>query len=67
LQENIHPHVMLTFKFLIALPLVYHTLAGIRHLTWDTGKGLKLPVLYKTGYSLIALTFLASFALASIH
>ena len=66
LQENVHPHVMLTLKTLLALPLTYHTLAGIRHLYWDTGRGLQLPTLYKSGYALIALAILSALAIASM-
>lgn len=66
LQYNIHPHVLLTLKTLLAFPLIYHTLAGCRHLYWDTGRGLKLPALYKSGYTLIAIALLSSFALATL-
>jgi succinate dehydrogenase / fumarate reductase cytochrome b subunit len=27
----------------------YHTLAGIRHLAWDAGKGFDLPTVFATG------------------
>jgi succinate dehydrogenase / fumarate reductase cytochrome b subunit len=27
----------------------YHTLAGIRHLAWDAGRGFDLPSVYRTG------------------
>jgi succinate dehydrogenase (ubiquinone) cytochrome b560 subunit len=64
LLENVHPHVMLTAKFIVAFPFVYHTLTGIRHLVWDTGRGLQLPLLYKSGYTIIALAILGSLALA---
>ena len=63
LQYNIHPHVFLTLKGLLSLALVYHTLNGVRHLFWDTGRGLKLTLLYKTGYILIPLTILCAIAL----
>ena len=66
LQQNVHPHVMLTLKTLLALPLTYHTLAGLRHLYWDTGRGLKLPQLYKSGYAIIALALLSAFGVASL-
>ena len=28
----------------------YHTLAGIRHLNWDIGRGFQLPEMYRTGW-----------------
>ena len=65
LLENIHPHVMLTAKVIVAFPFVYHTLTGVRHLIWDTGRGLKLPMLYKSGYTIIGLALLCSLALAT--
>ncbi len=34
--------------------LWYHTLAGVRHLIWDTGRGLDLQTAYMLGYSVIA-------------
>ena len=34
--------------------LLYHFCNGIRHLMWDTGKGLDLPTAEKTGYAVMA-------------
>jgi succinate dehydrogenase / fumarate reductase cytochrome b subunit len=31
----------------------YHTLAGLRHLYWDTGRGLDLPTAEKLAYGLV--------------
>ncbi len=28
----------------------YHLCTGIRHLLWDTGRGLELPQVYRSGY-----------------
>lgn len=33
--------------------LWYHTLAGVRHLIWDTGRGLDLKVAEKLGWAVI--------------
>lgn len=33
--------------------LWYHTLAGLRHLYWDSGRGLDLPVAEKLGWAVI--------------
>lgn len=64
LQTNIHPHIFLTVKTLLALSFCYHTSHGIRHLIWDTGRSLSLPMIYKTGYISIALVVLGGLALA---
>jgi succinate dehydrogenase / fumarate reductase, cytochrome b subunit len=32
----------------------YHFLNGIRHLAWDTGFGFEIPMVYKTGYAVLA-------------
>lgn len=34
--------------------LWYHTLAGVRHLYWDTGRGFDLEQAYLLGYGVIA-------------
>ncbi|WP_425091377.1 succinate dehydrogenase, cytochrome b556 subunit [Tropicimonas sp. S265A] len=33
--------------------LWYHTLAGVRHLVWDTGRGFELKDAYAMGYMVI--------------
>ncbi|MGI9370516.1 MAG: succinate dehydrogenase, cytochrome b556 subunit [Ruegeria sp.] len=35
----------------------YHTLAGIRHLIWDSAKGLDLPTAYKLGWAVVIGSF----------
>jgi len=37
-------------KFILAWVFSYHTLAGLRHLVWDTKSMLKLDQIYTTGY-----------------
>jgi succinate dehydrogenase / fumarate reductase cytochrome b subunit len=36
---------------LSVLALWYHSLAGLRHLIWDTGRGLDLPTAEKLGWA----------------
>lgn len=36
--------------------LVYHLLNGIRHILWDAGWGFELPEVYRSGYTVFALT-----------
>mgnify|MGYP003576057387 CR=1 FL=1 len=42
--------------FGFSLSLVYHLLNGIRHLLWDAGWGLDIPEVYRSGYTVAALT-----------
>jgi succinate dehydrogenase (ubiquinone) cytochrome b560 subunit len=57
---------MLGVKFVLALPLVYHTMTGIRHLVWDTGRGLELKQLSTSGYIIIPLALIGAAALAAL-
>lgn len=38
--------------------LIYHLLNGIRHLVWDTGRGMSIPAVYRGGYAVIVMTVL---------
>merc|ERR1711976_239389 len=51
---NISPLIMWPAKTIVAFPLVYHYINGIRHLAWDVGYGYKLGTQYKTGYFVFA-------------
>ncbi len=44
------------------LSFFYHLANGIRHLWWDTGRGLELPEVYRSGWAVVAFTVLASLA-----
>ena len=46
--------LLLLFGWTIAL--VYHFVAGLRHLAWDLGYGWSLPEVYKTGKAAIIAT-----------
>lgn len=39
--------------FFSVLGLWYHTLAGVRHLIWDSGHGLDIPTAEKMGWACI--------------
>lgn len=39
---------------LMVYSLVYHWLNGLRHLMWDTGRGLDIRTAYLTGYVVMA-------------
>ncbi len=46
--------------FVISLALMYHLFNGIRHLAWDAGFGFKIPQVYASGYTVLALTVIAT-------
>uniref|UniRef100_A0A3B1IQR9 Succinate dehydrogenase cytochrome b560 subunit, mitochondrial n=1 Tax=Astyanax mexicanus TaxID=7994 RepID=A0A3B1IQR9_ASTMX len=60
------PALITLSKFALSFPVAYHTFNGIRHLVWDAGKGLKIPEVYGSGYTVIALTLLTSLALTAL-
>ncbi|XP_055057038.2 succinate dehydrogenase cytochrome b560 subunit, mitochondrial [Misgurnus anguillicaudatus] len=60
------PQFLAFSKFALAFPVAYHSFNGVRHLIWDIGKGFKIPQVYGSGYTVIALTILTSVALAAM-
>lgn len=42
--------------------LLYHLCNGIRHLVWDLGYGYSIPVAYRSGYGVVAASFLLTAA-----
>ncbi|KAG5265294.1 hypothetical protein AALO_G00240670 [Alosa alosa] len=60
------PQFLAFSKFALAFPVTYHTCNGIRHLMWDTGKGFKIPEVYRSGYVVMALSVLSSIGLACL-
>ncbi len=43
--------------------LVYHLFNGIRHLLWDAGRGFDIPAVYRSGYTVWALTAIVTVAI----
>ena len=41
------------FLFGWTFALFYHFCNGIRHLSWDAGWGLELPMVYRTGWAVV--------------
>lgn len=42
--------------FAWSVALFYHLSNGIRHLLWDTGRGLEIAQVYRSGYAVLAST-----------
>lgn len=47
-------------KMMIAFPLCYHYINGIRHLTWDFGQFLTIKQVYATGFLMLGLSIVSS-------
>ncbi|CAG8388550.1 unnamed protein product [Penicillium salamii] len=54
------------FKSTLALPFTYHSINGIRHLVWDTGRALTNPAIIKTGWAVVGLSIASAVGLALI-
>lgn len=50
----------LAVKATVATPFVYHSINGLRHLTWDTARELSLKGVYRTGYAVLAASTLGA-------
>ncbi|XP_068121008.1 succinate dehydrogenase cytochrome b560 subunit, mitochondrial [Hyperolius riggenbachi] len=68
LVRSLHlgPALIYSAKFALAFPIMYHTWNGIRHLSWDLGKGFKNPEVYRSGYIVLVLTLLSAAGIASM-
>lgn len=42
-------------KFIIAFPIAFHTLNGLRFIAFDMAKGTDIKTVYKSGYTVLAL------------
>ncbi|KAL4707606.1 hypothetical protein ACJJTC_001651 [Scirpophaga incertulas] len=63
---NLSPATLFLLKAVIAAPLGYHFANGIRHLYWDTAKGLTLKEVYATGYTMLAVALVSTFIMAAL-
>ncbi|KII66180.1 Succinate dehydrogenase cytochrome b560 subunit [Thelohanellus kitauei] len=64
-KSFLHPSLLFLLKFGIVYSVTYHLMNGVRHMTWDVGKLLKVTSIYKSGYFVMAGAFLIS--LCSIY
>ncbi len=61
---QLNPWVKGGVKFVVATPFVFHSLNGVRHLVWDTGRELKNGQVNWTGWTVVGGTVLGSAGLA---
>ncbi|MGE5271280.1 MAG: succinate dehydrogenase, cytochrome b556 subunit [Thiohalocapsa sp.] len=54
IQTFLGSWIGLVLLFVWSLALFYHLCNGLRHLWWDTGRGLDLPAVYAGGWAVIA-------------
>ncbi|KAH8731819.1 mitochondrial succinate dehydrogenase cytochrome b560 subunit C [Phaeosphaeriaceae sp. PMI808] len=52
--------VKVGIKAFFATPFFFHSINGLRHLSWDLGIGFKNATVIKTGWTAVAFTALAS-------
>jgi succinate dehydrogenase / fumarate reductase cytochrome b subunit len=58
MQRFLGSWIGLLLLFGCSVTLFYHLCAGLRHLWWDTGRGLDLPSVYRSNWAVIAGTIL---------
>ncbi|KAK4689996.1 succinate dehydrogenase (ubiquinone) cytochrome b560 subunit, partial [Tremellales sp. Uapishka_1] len=54
--SDLPAYVKYSAKALLASAFTFHTYNGLRHLSWDVGKGLTLKGVYATGYAVLGAT-----------
>lgn len=55
---NLPSAVTALFKWIIAFPIIFHTVNGVRFLGFDLAKGTDLPSVYKGAYFVIGFSLL---------
>ncbi|XP_022095873.1 succinate dehydrogenase cytochrome b560 subunit, mitochondrial-like [Acanthaster planci] len=51
-------------KLYVVWPFCYHYMNGIRHMIWDTGRGMDMKSMYTTGYAVLCSSIAVALALA---
>jgi len=54
-------------KTVLAAPFAFHSLNGLRHLSWDTGKFLTVKGAWRSGYTVVAATAITTIVLVLNH
>jgi len=52
--------VKVTAKLALAVPFFFHSFNGVRHLVWDTGRGLSNKAVIRGGWTVVGLTAVSS-------
>ncbi|KAL6239461.1 hypothetical protein BDW75DRAFT_236372 [Aspergillus navahoensis] len=55
-----------SLKTLAALPFTYHSFNGLRHLMWDTGRGITNKQVIQTGWTVVGLSIASALYLAYV-
>ncbi|XP_047990407.1 succinate dehydrogenase cytochrome b560 subunit, mitochondrial-like [Leguminivora glycinivorella] len=63
---NLSPATLFLAKSVIAAPFAYHFANGLRHLYWDTAKGLSIKEVYTSGYAVLAMATIITLILAAL-
>lgn len=53
-------------KFAIAMPFTFHSINGLRHLTWDTGRSFSKQAVIRTGWTVVGVSTASAVALATM-
>ncbi|XP_022327821.1 succinate dehydrogenase cytochrome b560 subunit, mitochondrial-like [Crassostrea virginica] len=57
---HMNPVLLTAAKYVLAFPVCYHYINGIRHLAWDWALGFDLKTTYQSGYFVMALALLVT-------
>lgn len=57
---HLNPAILTAAKYVLAFPICYHYINGIRHLAWDWAIGFDLKTTYQSGYFVMALALLVT-------
>jgi len=63
LVQSLPEWAKVTGKVILAAPFTYHGINGFRHLSWDMGKLLTVRGAWRSGYTVIAASAVATVAL----
>ncbi|KAI1000551.1 hypothetical protein K3495_g7642 [Podosphaera aphanis] len=58
--------IKLGLKTLVALPFTFHSINGIRHLSWDMGKAFSNQAVIRTGWTVVGLSVATALALVAL-
>ncbi len=66
--KNSAPILVPVAKLVVAFPLVFHSVAGVRHLFWDkTARGLDLKTLNASSMAVVGLSVVGTLLLAALE